>query len=290
MPNPDQTDPPQPRRPAPHVAIANHKGGVGKTGTAQGIITAAAEAGHRVLAVDMDAQGNLTRRLRALVPEAPEDRAAASLASVLQNPALGEIARILVPCGYSDQTYRDRITIAPAHLDQELLSLTAGTAASEKRLLRAMQGVVDDFDLIVIDCPPNLLSHQIDMAWSAADVLILPCEPGYDSVEAARRIHERVDRDRHTLNPDLAVAGIVVNRYRPNLKIHQQREQDILNIRGTEHVCPERIHELVALKNQEELAQPLRADRTDGKKAADQFQSVYAWMNQQIKTVMEKTG
>ncbi|KJY27446.1 ParA family protein, partial [Streptomyces sp. NRRL S-495] len=47
-----------PARPAPHVSVANHKGGVGKTGVAQGITTAAAEAGHRVLVVDMDAQGN----------------------------------------------------------------------------------------------------------------------------------------------------------------------------------------------------------------------------------------
>ncbi|MFF7459632.1 ParA family protein [Kitasatospora sp. NPDC008115] len=270
--------------------MANHKGGVGKTGTVQGIVTAAAEAGHRVLAVDMDAQGNLTRRLRARLPEAPEDRAAASLASVLQRPALGELGRILVPCGYDDPVYRDRITVAPAHLDLELLSLTAGAAASEKRLLRAMQGVVENFDLVVIDCPPNLLSHQIDIAWSAADFLILPCEPGYDSVEAARRIHERVERDRHTLNPDLTIAGIIVNRFRPNLRIHQRRETDILNIRGEEHVCPVRIHELVALKNQEELAQPLRADRIDGVKAADQFRDVYAWVTKRINALMEGTA
>jgi hypothetical protein len=82
-----------------------------KTGVAQGVVTAAAEAGHRVLVIDMDAQGNLTRRLRAQVPAALEDRAAASLAAVLQRPALGEIARILVPCGYDDPTYRENITL-----------------------------------------------------------------------------------------------------------------------------------------------------------------------------------
>ncbi|KJY24076.1 hypothetical protein VR45_41505 [Streptomyces sp. NRRL S-495] len=209
---------------------------------------------------------------------------------MLQRPAVGEIERILVPCGYDDTTYSDRITIAPGHLDLELLSLTAGTASSEKRLLRALHGVVDDFDLVVIDCPPNLLSHQIDVAWSASDVLLLPCEPEYDAVEAARRIHERVERDRHTLNPDLAIAGILINRYRPNLKIHQKREHDIYAIRGDDHVAPVKLRELVAMKNQAELAQPLRADGTDGRESADQFRDIYSWLRTRIDTVMENAA
>ncbi|MCZ4103703.1 ParA family protein [Streptomyces sp. H39-C1] len=268
------------------MAIANHKGGVGKTGIAQGLITAAAEAGQRVLAVDMDSQGNLTRRLRAQVPKAPEARAAASLASVLQRPAVGEAARILVPCGYDDPIYSERITIAPAHLDLELLAMTAGTAASEKRLLRALHGVVDDFDLVVIDCPPQLLSHQIDIAFAASDVLLLPCEMEYDSVESARRVYERVERDRHTLNPDLAVAGIIINRYRPNLNVHQKREKEAAGIAGPQAVCPIRVHELVAIKNQGENAQPLRVDGAEGRKAADQFQQIHTWARARIDTVM----
>ncbi|MFF3159342.1 ParA family protein [Streptomyces sp. NPDC057910] len=233
----------------------------------------------------MDAQGNLTRRLRAQVPAAPEDRARASLAAVLQRPAVGEIERILVPCGYDDPTYSERITIAPGHLELELLSLTAGTASAEKRLLRALHGVTDEFDLVVIDCPPNLLSHQIDIAFSAADVLLLPCEPEYDAVESARRIYERVDRDRHTLNPDLAVAGMIVNRYRPNLNVHQERVGEISKIRGDEHVCPTRVHELVSIKNQAEYARPLRADSAQGREAADAFRDIYTWLRTRIATV-----
>ncbi|MFJ7209777.1 ParA family protein [Streptomyces sp. NPDC098789] len=269
----------------PHVAVANHKGGVGKTGLAQGLVTAAAEAGQRVLVVDMDSQGNLTRRLRARVPQAPEERAHASLASVLQRPAVGEVERILVPCGYDDPVYSERITIAPGHLELELLALTAGTAASEKRLLRALHGVSDAFDLVVIDCPPQLLSHQIDIAFSAADVLLLPCEPEYDAVESARRIYERIDRDRHTLNPDLAVAGVVPNRVRSNLVVHQKRLGQMSDMWGLA-VCPVHVTELVAIKNQSENAQPLRSDGTDGRKAADTFRDVYDWARPRIDAVM----
>ena len=81
---------------------------------------------------------------------------------------LGEIERILVPCGYPDPVYRDKITIAPAHLELELLSLTAGTAAAEKRLLRALQGVTDDFDLVVIETPGPAEAHVADFEWLRA--------------------------------------------------------------------------------------------------------------------------
>jgi chromosome partitioning protein len=270
----------------PHVAIANHKGGVGKTGLSQGLAVAAAEAGHRVLVVDMDAQGNLTRRLRAQVPTDPDERQHSSLAAVLQRPSKGEIERVLVPCGYGG-FYSERITIAPAHLDLELLSRTAAQAASERRLLKALMGVVADFDLVLIDCPPNLLSHQIDIAWTASDVLLLPCEGEYDAVEAARRISERVVADRDTLNPELEIAGIVVNRYRSNLAVHQKRAGEMAKIVGPEGVCPTRLPELVAMKNMAELAKPLEQCDAQGRAMAPLFRDVYQWSRQRIDIVMK---
>ncbi|MFI9206492.1 ParA family protein [Streptomyces sp. NPDC053048] len=270
----------------PHVSIANHKGGVGKTGTAQGLAVAAAEADHRVLVVDMDAQGNLTRRLRAQVSADPDERQRNSLASVLERPARGEIERVLVPCGYGG-IYSDRIRIAPAHLDLELLPRSAAQAASERRLLKALAGVVVDFDLVLIDCPPNLLSHQIDIAWTASDVLLLPCEGEYDAVEAARRIAERVTADRDILNPDLAIAGMIVNRFRTSLSVHHQRADEMAKIVGAEGVCPTRLPELVAIKNMAELARPLAEIDGQGKAMAALFTDVYKWSRERIETVMK---
>lgn len=269
----------------PHIAAANHKGGVGKTGTVQGLAVAAADEGHRVLAVDMDAQGNLTRRLRAALPDDLNTRSAASLAGVLQRPARGEVERILVPCGYGG-VYSERIDVAPAHLDLELLSLTAGQASASRRLLTALAGVVDDYDLVLIDCPPNLLSHLIDLAWTASDVLLVPTEPEYDSVEAARRVYARVLQDREMLNPDLQVAGFIVNRYRQALSLHQQRASELARIAGPETVCPTRLPELVPFKNSSENARPLSEQGADGRAMAGLMRDVYRWIRSRTEIAM----
>lgn len=266
----------------PHIAFANHKGGEGKTFEVQAQAAAAAEEGLNVLCVDMDAQGNLTRRLAAAVPEDPELRAAASLASVLQRPAKGEIERVLVPCGWGG-IYSERIMVAPAHLELELLSLTAGQPSSERRLLTALTGVVDSFDVIMIDCPPHLLSHQIDNAWCASDVVMIPVVPEYDGIEAARRIRQRVIQDADLLNPDLVVGGFLINRYRQVLSLHQQRISDILAIEGPESVCPVRMPEAPTFKNMGELAVPLSALGTsDGRMMASLMRDQFKWTRQRV--------
>jgi chromosome partitioning protein len=270
----------------PHIALANHKGGVGKTGIVQSLAAAAAEAGDRVLCVDVDPQGNLTRRLRAALPDDLEARAAASLAGVLQRPARGEIERILVPCGYGG-IYTERIMVAPAHLELELLALTAGMPASERRLLTALAGVVDDFDVVLLDCPPNLLSHLIDLAWTASDVVVIPTEPEYDAVEAAKRVRQRILADRVNLNADLQIGGLLVNRYRTSLSLHQQRAQEIAAIEGPAATCPVRIPELAAFKDASELATPLaEGSNSKSRDMASLMRDVYRWVRERSDVVM----
>ncbi|MCG0068446.1 ParA family protein [Streptomyces tricolor] len=270
----DKTDVP------PHIAVANHKGGIGKSFLTQAIAVAAAETGHYVLVIDMDAQGNVTRRLRAQLPAAPEQRAAASLAAVLPNPGRGDAARILTPCGYGG-IYTERIMVAPADLDLELLALTAGQPAAERRLLRALTGVVAPFDLVLIDCPPSLLSHQIDLAWTASDYVLMPCEAEFDAVQSARRIRERIERDSHKLNEDLRIAGIIVNRYR-NLAVHKNRAEEMEKISGPGGVCPVRIPELTSLKDMSENARPIAENGSQGRDMAALFRDVYTWTRTRI--------
>lgn len=268
----------------PHWSIATHKGGTGKTKLLELVAAAAAEEGDRILVVDMDAQANATRRLRAQVPDEPEARVNASLASVLQRPAKGEIERILVPCGWGG-IYSERIMVAPGHLDLELLAQTASQPNSSRRLLTALAGVVDGFDVVIIDCPPNLLSHIIDNAWTASDLLWIPVEPEYDAVEAARRVRERVAKDRELLNPDLEIAGFILNRYRKNLNLHKQRSQDVERIIDGDAVCPTRFPELVVLKNGSEFAQPM-AEVEGGEDMAELAREAYAWMKKRSNALM----
>lgn len=269
----------------PHWAYATHKGGVGKTLLLTITAGAAAEAGQRVLVVDMDPQGNATRRLRAPVPADPDKRAAASLAGVLTRPRRGSVASVVVPCGWPG-IYSERIAVAPGHLDLELLAGTASQAASERRLLTALADHVEDYDLVMIDCPPNLLSHLIDNAWTASDLLWVVAEPEFDSVEAANRVVERVKADRQYLNPDLQVGGFIVNRYRQNLSLHQQRAAEVATILGPDAVCPIRLPELMALKTSTELAVPLAESGADGRKMAALARDVYAWQRNRSDVLM----
>lgn len=269
----------------PHWALATHKGGTGKTLIAALVAAAAAEDGRRVLMVDIDPQANATRRLRAAIPQDPDARAAASLAGILTRPAPGAVRRIVVPCGWGEP-YSERIDVAPGHLDLELLASTASRAKSEQRLLTSLMGVADEYDLILIDCPPNLLSHIIDNAWTASDVIFIPTEPEYDSVEAARRVVQRVEADRDTLNPDLKVGGFIVNRYRTSLSLHQQRADELSSIIGADAVCPVRMPELVALKNASEAAAPLSEFGSQGRDMASLARKMYEWMNDRSRQLM----
>ncbi|MEU9497016.1 ParA family protein [Streptomyces sp. NPDC048215] len=273
----------------PHIAVANHKGGVGKTSTTAGLAAAAAEAGHRVLVVDMDPQGNSTRRLRAALPDNPADRTAVSLAAVLQSPARGEAARIVTPCGWGG-VYSEHIDVLPSDLDLELLGLTAGLPSAERRLLRALAGVVDAYALVLIDCPPSLLSHLTDNAWTASDYLLVPCEAEFESVQAARRVAERIDRDRHNLNPDLQIAGIIPTRFRSSLGVHRKRMEDMERISGAEAICPTRFPELAVMKTATEKALPLTECGSQGRDMASLFRDTYAWTRKRISHIQESNA
>jgi chromosome partitioning protein len=246
---------------------------------------AAAEAGHRVLVVDMDPQSNVTRRLGVRLPADLDARIDATLAGVLPRPRRSAAARILTPCGWGS-IYTERIDVAPGHLDLELLASTAAQASSEKRLLTALAGVTDGYDVVMIDCPPNLLSHLIDNAWTASDQLWVPVEPEFDAVEAARRVVERVEQDRDTLNPDLQVGGFVINRFRTSLSLHQTRADEVASILGPEAVCPVRLPELVAFKNSSEAAAPLAEQGSDGRAMASLIRDVYKWQRERTTTLM----
>jgi chromosome partitioning protein len=269
----------------PHWAFATHKGGVGKTLLLMLMAAAAAENGHRVLVVDMDAQANATRRLRVALPRDPDERVGSTLAGILTRPRRGDVRSIITRCGWGG-IYSEHIDVAPGHLELELLASTAAQAGSERRLLTGLAGAVDGYDLVMIDCPPNLLSHLIDNAWTASDLLWVPAEAEHDAVEAARRVTERVEADRDTLNPDLQVGGYVINRYRSSLALHQARAEEIASIAGSEAVCPTRLPELVVLKNSTERAEPLSMQGSQGRDMAALARDVYQWQRQRTATLM----
>jgi chromosome partitioning protein len=181
-------------------AVANQKGGVGKTTTTTSLGAALAEMGKRVLIVDLDPQGNATTGLG--VDGRQFER---SVYDVLLNDV--PMVDIVEPTGYNN------LFVAPATLDlagveQELTSVIS----RELRLKRALGSVDGDFDYIFIDCPPSLGLITIN-AFAAATEIMVPVQTEFYALEGLTQLQRIVDLVQKNLNPTLRITKVVLTMY-----------------------------------------------------------------------------
>jgi len=208
------------------ILFANHKGGVQKSGVVVQTAAALARQGLDVLVVDFDPQANATRRL-GLEWDSEHPLASASEAIAAGVEGAGEGA--VVACGWKDAEGNptpeaQHIDVIPARFDLINREAEAGTVGAVRRLRKALTGWTDDYDVVLIDSRPDL-GHLVQMAMAAADVVVIPCDTGYDSVEAAIRMRDFVERHREDLvNPSLRVGAILVTRRRPTAEADFQLE------------------------------------------------------------------
>ncbi len=192
------------------LAIANHKGGVGKTATAHALGEALSNS-RRVLLIDADPQGSLTAACGI------KDAAGQSLAEVLGGAQPGtltlrEIARDL----------GSNLQLAPG--DIALASCELGLAARlgrENALRRALATVQDDYELAIIDCPPSLGLLTVNALAAAAAVLI-PTQPEIVALRGLRLFLDSLEAVRDALNPELEILGIVATFYDSRLLHHKE--------------------------------------------------------------------
>ncbi len=192
-----------PAREAEVIAVCAQKGGVGKTTTAVNVASGLAMlGGQRVLLLDMDPQGHCALALKAELTEPARSR----LTDVL-------VARRLDVLAASVATKIPGLSLCPA--DRELAQAEAavqGRIGKEFLLRQALKSARGAFDVIVIDCPPNLGTLTLN-ALLAADWLLAPCDMSTLSVEGIGDIFETVETVRETLGHHLAVLGVVKTRY-----------------------------------------------------------------------------
>lgn len=187
------------------IAVANQKGGVGKTTTTLNIGFTLAHRGKRVLLVDMDPQGNLTAGAGAT------GKCATTVAD-----ALLDRARPL-PVVTMDGTFAGSLAVVPASL-----ALSSAEAAllnrlgREYRLRDQLQVVGDRYDYVLIDTPPSLGVLTIN-ALVAANFVLIPTEARFFSLEGLRMLQDSVEEVKY-LNPRLRVMGIIVSKYDRRLK------------------------------------------------------------------------
>lgn len=204
-----------------HVTvIANNKGGVSKTEVTCQLGAALARAGKKVLVVDMDPQANATRRLGV---EWSASEPVPTMSEVIAASQVGAGEAAVVACAW-DRPEAENIDVLPSRFDLINRESEAGVVGAARRLTKALQGWTNRYDVILIDTRPDL-GHLVQMAFAAADTVLIPSDPNYDSVEAAIRVRDFVSQHGADLaNPSLRVAGVVITRRRQTAEHDYQIE------------------------------------------------------------------
>ncbi|MEH0154860.1 AAA family ATPase [Limibacter armeniacum] len=196
------------------IAIANQKGGVGKTTTAVNLAASFAALEYNTLVVDADPQANSTSGLGF---DPKENR------SSIYNCIVGEveIEEIIEPTEY------DYLDIIPSHIDLvgaevEMIDIED----REIRMLRVLESVKDKYDFIIIDCSPSLGLITVN-ALTAADSVIVPVQCEFFALEGLGKLLSTIKIIQSRLNPDLVVEGILLTMYDVRLRLSNQVVEEV---------------------------------------------------------------
>ncbi len=217
------------------LALANQKGGVGKTTTAINLGTALAAIGETVLVVDLDPQGNASTGLGI-------DRRQRNLSTydVLMDEA--SLAETVLPTGVPS------LYIAPSTLDLSGLELEIASARDRAfRLRNSLKALAEDaaaprFTYVLVDCPPSLSLLTVN-AMAAADAILVPLQCEFFALEGLSQLMKTVEQVRSGLNPDLVIHGIVLTMYDARNNLSDQVVQDVRQFMG------DKVYETVIPRN-----------------------------------------
>jgi chromosome partitioning protein len=231
-------------RPLPRfVAVANQKGGVGKTTTAVNLGAALAELGYRVLVVDLDPQGNATTGLGIN---------ARSLQSSIYDVLLNDLP--LEDC--IEPTAVRNLFLAPATIDLAGAEIELVPAFSrELRLRRALGRLGDEYDFTFIDCPPSLGLLTVNGLAAASEVMV-PIQCEYYALEGLGQLLRNVQLVQNNLNPALELGAIILTMYDARTKLSDQVTKEVRQHFGAK-VCRNIVPRTIRLSEAPSFGQPI---------------------------------
>jgi chromosome partitioning protein len=225
------------------VAIANQKGGVGKTTTAVNLSAALAELGYRVLVVDLDPQGNATTGLGIN---------ARNLESSIYDVLMHDLP--LDEC--VEPTAVRNLFVAPATIDLAGAEIELVPAFSrELKLRRAVNELGGEFDFVVIDCPPSLGLLTVN-GLAAATEVIVPIQCEYYALEGLGQLLRNVSLVQANLNPALIVSAVIMTMFDARTKLSEQVLAEVRAHFGA-RVCRNIVPRTVRLSEAPSFGQPI---------------------------------
>ena len=190
------------------IAIANQKGGVGKTTTAINLSSCLADKGQKVLAIDMDPQGNMTSGLGV-----DKDEVEATIYDLIIGEA--EVEEVI------QKDVMDNLDVIPTNIDLSAAEIELMGIEDKEYIVRnSVHKIRDNYDFIIIDCPPSLSMLTIN-AMTTADSVLVPIQCEYYALEGLSQLIHTVQLVKDRLNPVLEIEGVVFTMYdaRTNLSL-----------------------------------------------------------------------
>ncbi len=246
---------PRVRRPLPRViAVANQKGGVGKTTSTVNISACLAEQGFRTLLVDLDPQANASTGL-GLDPRTLEH----SIYHVMLHDVDADSC--------IEPTEVKNLFVLPSSLDLAGAEIELVPAMSrEHRLRLAIESVIDDYDYVLIDCPPSLGLLTVNALAAATEVLV-PIQCEYYALEGLGQLMRNVELVKANLNRELEISHIVLVMFDPRTKLAGQVVDEVRGHFG-DRVCENVIPRTVRLSEAPSFGQPITTFDSDSRGAS----------------------
>lgn len=184
------------------IALANQKGGVGKTTTCVNLGIGLAHLGKRVLLVDMDAQASLTVSLGYKNPDELSETVSEIMKMVMEDKP--------VPQGYGILHHQEGVDLLPCDISLSGVEVSLVNVMSRETVLRSyLSEVKQNYDFVLIDCMPSLGMLTLN-ALTAADSVIIPAQPHYLSAKGLELLLQTVSKVQKQINPNLKIDGILL--------------------------------------------------------------------------------